>query len=99
MINYDEEINNIVDIMEQNDISKEEQIKYLKKILNNINNRKEDLERNFIVATFIYGCGLGMLCNTNDILDVYLSLGIISSGIIMSLVGPAIEKNKSLKKS
>ena len=82
-------------------LPREQQIEHLKKLSNMINNKNEDLEKSFIVGTFLSGCGFGIMSSSNSLLEFYMSLGILSSGVILSLMASQKtlkkEKTKSLK--
>lgn len=84
----DNEINNLLKIIENK--NREEQIKYLKAFSNLVIENHEKIENSFIVGTFISGVGLGLLLSS----DIYLSVGVIGTGVIISLTS----KNKQLKK-
>ncbi len=84
----DKEINDLLDKIDNK--SREEQIKYLKNFSNMLIENQEKIENGFIVGTFISGYGLGLLLNNN----IYLSLGIIGTGVIISISS----SKKQLKK-
>ncbi|MBP3461108.1 MAG: hypothetical protein J6K21_01685 [Bacilli bacterium] len=84
----DKEINDLLDKIDNK--SREEQIKYLKNFSNMLIENQEKIENGFIVGTFISGYGLGLLLNNN----IYLSLGIIGTGVIISISS----SKKKLKK-
>ena len=84
----DKEINDLLDKIDNK--SREEQIKYLKNFSNMLIENQEKIENGFIVGTFLSGYGLGLLLNNN----IYLSLGIIGTGVIISISS----SKKKLKK-
>ena len=84
----DKEINDLLDKIDNK--SREEQIKCLKNFSNMLIENQEKIENGFIVGTFISGYGLGLLLNNN----IYLSLGIIGTGVIISISS----SKKKLKK-
>lgn len=88
-------IDEIVDYMNEENISKEDQINILKKYTKFIYDSKESIENNFIIGTFMSSFGLGFMLNTIDINNVYISSLLIISGLIISISG---NKNSKIYK-
>lgn len=101
MYNFDKQINDLISEMDKENIPKDKQIEHLKKLSSTLYNKKEKLEGNFIVGTFISGCGLGIMTN-NNLTSTYISVGMIGLGIIISFSSIKLEnkipkiKNKKI---
>lgn len=79
---YEKQINNFIEKIDKLEISNEEKINYLKIYSKVLNKRKDEIENNFIMGTFISSLGLGTMLNISN---TYFSVVLIGSGIILSL--------------
>lgn len=84
MNNFNDEIDYFVDKMNEQNISKEKQLKYLKIYSKMLNEQREKIDNCFLLGTLISGIGLG-----NVFEAPLLSIGIISTGVIVSISGYA----------
>lgn len=80
MNNFNDEIDYFVDKMNDNKIPKNKQIEYLKMYSKLLNEQREKIDNSFLFGTFISGIGIGNLFD-----NPYLSIGMISTGVIISI--------------
>ena len=84
MNNFNYEIDYFINSMKDKKISKEKQLEYLKIYSKLLNNQREKIDNSFILGTFISGIGIGSIFD-----NPYLSIGMISTGVIISIAGYA----------
>ena len=84
MNNFNDEIDYFINKMNDKNITKDKQIKYLELYSKMLNEQREKIDNSFLLGTFISGLGVG-----NVFSSPYLSIGIISTGVVISIIGYA----------